>query len=653
LLGVPGQQIPHDLDARATAYRGLLAGTRTLVVLDNAADVEQVRPLLPETSGCLTLVTSRRSLTELTRVSHLTVDVFTRDEALELLTQAAPHVSVGDDPDAAARIAERCGYLPLALGLVAGHMRAKPGWTMTDHADWLDECHTSRRLDTGVELALELSYQHLPVDRRPLLRLLALHPGQDFDAYAAAALADTDLDTAQTRLDQLRDDHLLQQRIPGRYIFHDLIRAYATTRAHDEDRPAERRTALTRLFDHYLASAAAAMNTLHPAETHRRPRISPPDTPTPDLTDPDTALAWLDTEQHTLISVAAHTASHGWPDHTNRLSTILFRYLHGGHPAAALAVHGHSRDAAQVTDDPASQAHALTHLATAHVQLGHHELAAELLQQALHLFRQIGDPAGQARALNNLGNVEERLGHYQPAADHVEQAVTLYRQAGDQTGATRALLNLGVIEGRLGRSLQAADHFKQAMTLFQQIGDRDGEGHALLNLGYAEILLRQYTQAADHLQQALTLYRQLGNRDREARARDSLGILHTCLGQPAQATEHHQQALIVLRETGSRGGEACALNGLGEAAHAAGRHVDALTHHTTAHHTAADIGDRDQQARAHKGLGHAYHTLGNHDRARHHYQHALALYTDLGKHEADRILERLETLDNTSREMPQ
>ncbi len=645
LLGVPGQRIPHDLDARATTYRGLLAGTRTLVVLDNAADVEQVRPLLPETPGCLTLVTSRRSLSDLAPVSQLTVDVFTSDEALQLLTRAAPQVSVGDDPDAAARIAARCGYLPLALGLVAGHMRAKPGWTMTDHADWLDECHHSRRLDTGVELALELSYQHLPVDRRALLRLLALHPGQDFDAYAAAALADTDLDTAQTRLDDLCGDHLLQQGVPGRYIFHDLIRAYATTRAHDEDRPAERRAALTRLFDHYLASAAAAMNTLHPAEAHRRPWIPGAATPTPDLADPDTALAWLDTEQHTLVSVAAHTADHGWPAHTNRLSSLLFRYLHG-HPTAALAMHGHSRHAAEVTDDPAGEAHALTYLATAHVQLGRHELAAEHLHRALQLFGQVGDPVGQARALNNLGNVEERLGRYQPAADYVKQAVILYRQGGDRTGATRALLNLGVIEGRLGSRLSAAGHFEQAVAMFREVGDRDGEGHALLNLGYAEVLLGRYGPAANHLHQALTLYRQLGNRDREARTRDSLGILYTSLGQPAQAAEHHRQALTILRETGSRGGEACALNGLGEAAHAAGRPADALTHHTAAHDTAADIGDRDQQARAHTGLGQAHHSLGEPDRARQHYQHALTLYTDLGLPEADQIRSRLAALDN-------
>src|SRR5205823_6494943 len=156
---------------------------------------------------------------------------------------------------------------------------------------------------------------HLPDDQRRLLRLAALHPGHDLDAYAAAALADTDLSTAETHLHHLCRDHLLQQSTAGRYTLHDLVRAHAVGKAIDEDPPRARRTALTRLFDYYLATAAAAMDTLHPAETNRRPRIPPAATPTPVLVDPDTALAWLDTERPTLAAVAAHTATHGWPTH--------------------------------------------------------------------------------------------------------------------------------------------------------------------------------------------------------------------------------------------------------------------------------------------------------------------------------------------------
>jgi len=637
LLGVPGQQIPHGLANRTVAYRGRLAGTRTLVVLDNAATAAQVRPLLPQTPSCPVLVTSRRSLTDLDPATHLSVDVFTADEALGFLTRAAPHGPVGDDPDAAARIAQRCGYLPLALGLVAGHMRAKPDWTLTDHAEWLDERHRDRRLDTGVELALDLSYHHLAVDRRRLLRLLALHPGQDLDAYTAAALAATDPDTAQAHLHHLRGDHLLQQRAPGRYTFHDLVRAYAHSRASDEDPPPHRRAALTRLFDYYLATAAVAMDSLYPAETHYRPRIPPAGTPTPALTDPDAARAWLATEHHTLVAVAAHTATHGWPTHTSRLAAVLSSYLIGGHHLDALIVHGHARHAAEHTGDLPGQAHALVHLGFTYMRLSRYGPAAEHLQQALHLHHQAGDQSGQALALNILGIVEQRLGRYRTATEHIQQALTLYRQAGDQANEARALSILGIVEERSGRFRTAIDHHERALAYFRQAGDWAGEADTLNSLGLAEVQLGRHNVAAEHLQQALTLYRHADSHTGEAWTLNTLGTLHAHREEPDHATEHHHQALAIFRKIGDRDGEAWALNGLGEAAHTAGRPGEALAHHTAALTIAVDIGARDQQAQAHTGLGHAHRTLHHHTHARTHYQHALTLYTDLGTPQAEQI----------------
>ncbi|WP_203903822.1 tetratricopeptide repeat protein [Virgisporangium aliadipatigenens] len=644
LLGMPGQQIPHTLDARAAAYRDRLAGIRALVVLDNAATVEQVRPLLPATPGCLTLVTSRRSLADLHPATHLSVDVFTPAEALAFLAQAVSDVPVGQDPHAAARIAQRCGYLPLALSLIAGHIRNTPGWTLTDHADRLDERHHDRRLDTGVELAVNLSYRHLPTQRRRLLRLAALHPGQDFDAYAAAALADTDLPTAQEHLRHLNRDHLLQQSTPGRYTFHDLVHAYAAIRATDEDRPPERRAALTRLFDHYLATAGTAMNALHPGEAHRRPAIPPARTAAPDLTAPDTARKWLDTERPTLIAVAVHTAVNGWPTHTTRLARTLHRYLEGGHHADAVTVHSHAHHAARHNGDPTGQAHALTDLGAAHYRQGRYRPAVEHYQQALDLFRQAGDAAGQARIMNNLGLATVQLGHYGTATGQYTQAVALFRQIGDRTGEASALNNLGYVEGRLGRHRSAVEYYEQALALFRQADDRAGEAGMLISLGEVEVRSGRYEPAGKHLRQALTLQRQLGNHTGEAWALDSLGILFTRLGQPDRATEHHQQALTRFRDTGNRYGEAWALNGLGEAAYTAGRHTAAITHHTAAHTIAVDTSDREQQARAHTGLGHAHHTLGNRAPAREHYQHALALYTDLGLPEADQVRVHLSAL---------
>ncbi|MDT4987059.1 MAG: hypothetical protein QOI74_1153, partial [Micromonosporaceae bacterium] len=274
ILGVPGQQIPHDTRARTDLYRQRLAGTHALIILDNAATEAQVQPLLPAGPGCLTLITSRRHLTDLAQATHLPVDVFTPDEALDFLKQALPDAPVGDDPEALTRIADRCGNLPLALGLVAGHIRTKVGWTLTDHADRLDDRHRDHHLDTGVELALNLSYQHLPPARQRLLRLLALHPGPDLDTYAAANLTDTDLDTTREHLHDLCAEHLLRRTAPGRYTFHDLVRDYAAQRAIDDERPSQRQTTLGRLLTYYLHTATTAA-------THHQPDHTPTQTVDP------------------------------------------------------------------------------------------------------------------------------------------------------------------------------------------------------------------------------------------------------------------------------------------------------------------------------------------------------------------------------------
>jgi tetratricopeptide (TPR) repeat protein len=640
LLGVPGQQIPPDLAARTAAYRSRLAGSRTLIVLDDAADTDQIRPLLPDTTRCPVLVTSRRSLTDLHPATHLTVDVFTHAEAQAFLARAVAGGPVGPDPHAPDRIARRCGHLPLALDLIAAHIDATPGWTLTDHADRLDERHHQRHLDTGVELALDLSYQQLPAHRRRLLRLAALHPGQDLDAHAAAALTDTDLPTAQADLDRLRRDHLLQPAAPGRYTLHDLVRGYATSRAGDEDPPPERRAALTRLFDYYLATTATAIDTLDPTEAHR---IPPPGTPVPALADPGSALAWLDTERSTLVAVATHTATHSWPTHAIRLSAVLSRYLAGGYYTDALTVHGH---AARVARDPAGRAHVLTRLGATQMQLGRHERAVDHFEEALALSRQAGDHLGQARALTGLGVAAARLGRCRAAVDYYDQALPLCRQARDRVGETSALKFLGIAESRLGHHRRAGDHFQDALTLSRQAGDRDGEAAAMCGLGLVEVRQGRHGPAADHFHQALAVYRQLGSRTGEAWALAGLGTVHTGLGQAAEATEHHRQALAVFGETGDRDGETWALNGLGEAAHTDRSPVEALTRHTAALTIATDTDDRDQQARAHTGLGHAHRALGDSARARDHYRQALALCTDLGTPEAAQIRTHLATIDD-------
>ncbi|MBL7259847.1 tetratricopeptide repeat protein [Paractinoplanes lichenicola] len=630
LLGVPGQQIPHDLAGRAELYREQLAGIRALVVLDNAATADQVRPLLPATPGCLALVTSRRRLAGLPAAAHLAVDVFTPDEAVAFLAEELPQVEVGASPEAGDRIARRCGYLPLALSLVTGHIRNTVGWTLTDHADRLDESHRDRQLDTGIGLALDLSFRHLPAGHRRLLRLCALHPGQDFDPYAAAALADAGLAEARTLLRDLRADHLLQEPAPGRYTFHDLVHGYAADQAHDEDRPAVRRTALTRLFDHYLTTAGAAMDALYPAESHQRPAYAPAATPAPGLADPDRAREWLDTERHNLVAVAVHTAAQGWPEHTTRLARTLFRYLAGGHHTDAETVHGHAHEAALVGGDLAGQGHALTDLGVTHLQLSRHDRADELLLRARALFRQAGDRAGEGRVLSNLGFVAERAGRYAQAAGYGREALELHRATGDPIAVARSLVSLGVIAQRTNDWATAIDYAGQALPLYESNGDLYGVANVLTSMGEAQLNSGQYETAAEHLNQAVELNLRLGNRTGVADGLDSLGQLHTRLGRFAEATGYYERALVIYREDEDQDGELWALNGLGEAARAAGRPGAALTHHRAALTIAAGIGNPGQEARALAGLGHATRDLGDAEAASSFFERARSVCRDHG-----------------------
>jgi tetratricopeptide (TPR) repeat protein len=562
LLGVPAPQIPHPTEARTDMFRAKVAERRTLVILDNAADEDQVRPLLADAPGVLTLITSRRSLTGLDRVVRLGVDVLSPEEAAQLLAEAVPQVEVGADPSAYARVAQRCGHLPLARTLVAGQMAATSGWTVTDHAERLDERHRHHRLDDGVQLALHLSYQRLPAARQTLLRRLAGHPGQDLDDHAAAALLDAGLDATREHLRQLAAEHLVEQPAPGRFALHDLVRSYAAERSVEEDRPPDRFAALTRLFDHYLYGAAGAMDLLYPAEKHRRPALPPrDDIPVP--ADPKAALLWLDAERATLVAVCVHAARDGWPALAVQLAATLYSYLdNGGHPADAITVHTEAGQAARALGDPAAEAGALINLGVVNWQLGNYDAALAQLRSALDRFREVGDRRGEARALGNLGVVRTSTGDYDAAAGFHEQALARFTEIGDRVGEANTLTNLGDVYVRAGRHTEAAGHHDRALAIFRALDHRGGEATALTNLGDA----------------------------------------HVRLGNHALAVTEHEQALALFGELGERYGQACALNGLGEALTGAGRLPAARQAHREALALAREIDEPEEQERAQAAL---------------------------------------------------
>jgi DNA-binding SARP family transcriptional activator len=558
-LGVPGQNIPAEADERAGRYRSLLAGRRMLVMADNAGSAEQVRPLLPGTRSCVVVVTSRDSLAGLVArdgARRLDLDLLPLADAVGLL-RALIGGRVDADPGAAAALAAQCSRLPLALRVAAELAVARPGASLADLAGELAD--QRRRLDlldagrdsrTAVRAVFSWSYRRLDAAAARAFRLAGLHPGTELDAYSAAALTESTVERAGQMLDLLARGHLIQPAGPGRYGLHDLLRAYARELAAGQDGEDERRAALTRLFDYYLHTAAATMDTLFPAEHYRRPRVRLPATPAPPATGPVAARAWLDAERSSLVAVAAHTAAHGWPGHTTRLAATLFRYLESGGYPEAVTIHSHARSAARGIGDRPAEATALTNLGCTDFWRGRYHQAAHHLQQALALCHDTGDRAGQARAVANLGLVNVRQGRYQQATDNFLQALALARGTGDRIGQAHALASLGDIDCRQCRYQRATEHHRQALALFHEIGNRSGGAEALNGLGEVFLATGRAGHARTQHATALSLASEIGDKYEQARAHDGLARTHRATGDAAQGRRHWQEALALYTDLG-------------------------------------------------------------------------------------------------------
>jgi DNA-binding SARP family transcriptional activator len=658
-LGVGGQDIPPEDDERAARYRSLLAGRRMLVLLDNAGSVEQVRPLLPGSPACAVVITSRDALAGLVArdgAVRLDLDVLPLDDATSLL-RGLIGARVDDDPDSAATLATLCCRLPLALRVAAELAAARPAAPLAELVGELAD--QNKRLDlldadgdprTAVRAVFSWSYRHLDAGAARAFRLLGLHPGPDFDPYAAAALAGASLERARRALNVLSRAHLLQRSGSIRYRMHDLLRAYARSLATADDGKDEQHAALTRLFDHYLHTASVAMDTVYPAERHRRPRIPPPAVPGPSLTDSAAARAWLDAERANLVATAVH-ACESWPGHVARLAVTLFRYLdRGGYYPEAITIHGHGLRAARRTGDAEAEVAAANALGIAYLRQGRRQPAANYFQQVLTRSRDAGNRPYEARALTNLGIASFLEGSYGQAIGYYQQALALYREAGNSVDEAIVLNNLSIIDWRQGRYQQAAERCRQAVVLCRETGDRDTEGNALVNLGTVDLRLGRCGQATDHIQQALGLFRELGDPDGEAEALTRLGDVESRQGRHDEAISRHRRALVLFRELGDQTAEAMALNNLGEALLAAGQSADVCTQHAFALGLASQIGQKYEQARAHYGLARGYQATGEPARAHGHWQQALTLFGELGAPEADQVRAQLADTEDDSRE---
>ncbi len=557
-LGVSPQRIPPGLDAQAALYRGQLAGKRILVVLDNARDTGQVRPLLPGAPGCLVLVTSRHQLSGLvaTEGAHpLTLDLLPIAEARDLLTGRLGANRLAAEPAAADDIITRCARLPLALAIVAARAATHPHFPLRAVADELRNARD--RLDaladtdpaSNVRAVFSWSYQSIGTPAARLFRLLGLHPGPSVSKAAAASLAD--LPPAQVRplLAELARAHLIAETIPGRYTFHDLLRAYATEQVHREESHEQRHAAIHRMLDHYLHTARAAAELLFPARdqiTLARPRSG---VTLEHPTDQRQALAWFRSEHSVLLAAVERSASAGFETHTGQMAWTFANFLHRrGHWHDQVATGRTALAAARRLADLPAQARAHRILAYAYILLGHLDNADTHLGHAVHLYHRSGDHSGHAHTEHDLALMLGRQGRITEALDHDRRALALFQAVGDRRGQALALNAAGWYHAQLGHTQQALTSCQQALSLQQETGDRYGEAATWDSLGYAHHRLGHHPQAVSCFQHALHLARDLGDRYNEAVALSHLGDSHHATLNPEAARDAWQHALTILED---------------------------------------------------------------------------------------------------------
>ncbi|GIG87735.1 AfsR/SARP family transcriptional regulator [Plantactinospora endophytica] len=560
-LGVPHARIPSSMEARSGLYRSLLASRRMLVVLDNARDSAQVRPLLPGAGGCLVVVTSRDQLSGLVAVEcavPLTLDVLTDEESLSLLGSRLGSHRLVAEPTAAADIIAATGRLPLALSMVAARIATHPSFPLDAFAA---ELHAAEaRLDAlangDARRVFSWSYLALGRESARLFRLLGLHPGPDLTTDSAAALAGVSVPAVVPPLRELTRLHLLTEHLPGRYAFHDLLRGYAAELVESAEHTDEQVATRRRLYDHYLHNA-------YPAALLLQPQWAPID-PVPPLptqarraaTDHDTALAWFAAERRVLLRLVVQAAETGFEAYAWQIAWTLNTFLAPrGLWQEQLASQQVALAAAEKIDDVAGQAATNRLLARAFTRLGQHDTAEYRLRRALEFHERLGDPTGQAQTLHNYCELSYLLGRPDEALAHAREALRLYRLAGNGSGEARTLNAIGWLYASTGDYTQAIASCTEALAQQRHSGDRNGQAATLDSLGFAYDRLGDHDRALRCYEQAIGLFRDSADRYHEAETLIRLGDTREAIADLPGAANAWRRAAQIYDELGDRTAE--------------------------------------------------------------------------------------------------
>ena len=558
-LGVPAEQIPSEVDDRATLLRSTLSGRKVLLLLDNARNAEQVRPLLPGTT-CLVVVTSRGQLRGLSisdGAHRVTLHPLPRRQSVELLDAAVGQGWVAEQPEAAAELVELCDRLPLAIAIVAerAHRVGSLAQVVAELANEQARLDVLDVLDPGednphssLRAALYWSYRTLGPDAAAMFRLLGTHPASDLEVRAAAALADLPVARTRVLLDQLVAAHLVEQRHPNRYELHDLIRLYANEMA-EQLAAGERAAAAGRVLDWYLHAAIAADDTLIPHR--RRDFLAPyePAVPPPTFASARHAMTWFEEEYECLRSVCAWAAGHGFAGHAWRIAVAMTAFFHHTIPwREGLEFYHFAVEAALGANEPVGEGYTLNSLGCMYFDMEAHATAMTHVLRSLVLFRDASHRLGEAMARNNIALIQAALGNGSDARTYAAQALALYEELGYARGIAQTSDSIGRVHLVSGEYQQAVDCYRQALLIVDQLGDAESGASIRHSMAQAFRKLGDYPNATREFRRTVGLYRALGNRRLTATALADFGALLIEAGHLTIARSLYQTALPILAE---------------------------------------------------------------------------------------------------------
>ncbi|MFI6282622.1 AfsR/SARP family transcriptional regulator [Streptomyces sp. NPDC050988] len=635
-VGVP-DPLPETLDERTARWREWTAYHRVLVVLDNARDAEQVRPLLPGSPECHAIVASRNRLAGLDGAMSIPLDVLSVSEAASLFARIVGAARVSDT-SALRRVVELCSCHPLTVQLLASRFRHRDTWDLEYVADRLTRAGDRLdEFDQRVAAAFGLSYSDLDASARLLFRHLALHPGPDITLEAATELCGgPDTDEVRRAADDLLDRHLLNEPVRDRYQLHDLARAFGGRLCRAEDPPTARAGALRRLMSYYLTAADRADRLAYPrrrrrpiGQEHFSPRApdftgaepGPAAQPEPgaeleseagpraEAEAVDAASAWLTLERANLLAVA-RTAAADFPDFAELFPHVLAYTLKlWGARDLTAEFHGAALAALRVGDDRQALAQTLVERADVLAQENHGE-ALHCAAEALSLFEELDDVHGRADALFEIGRAHLAAGRGEMSLHELDRALALYQQVGDRYGVAESLNVQGAALIFGAEYARAMHRFRAMLDIHRDLGDAHGQVKALNNMGEIYFAEGLYEEARSHYEQSLALARRFGGRQELAILDTNLGTVHRVTGRPELALVCFRRALASHRAGEDAVGEVNALNSLGAACAESGRMDEALRHFSTAERVSRRIDNQYERQRALVGIADTQRTVG-------------------------------------------